>query len=359
MNAEGAKTLDSWRAILAFSAVAVILQVLLGGVRPVDGGVLAALARDGFHAQLSPFSQYLFDSPLKIIFLRGIGISSPVGLTLLFVFLSVLPFLAALLADDRETRRTAFLLLAALPLARISLGWLGTGDSVLFAGTVAIIVSQRPAVIAGAAVVLVSWHFQQGVILVALMGGTILVSGDGGQRAKLVPLAAGLATGMLLYGAAKLWLLPSYQGRTGFLLQYIDRFALRILFYWPAALAIGLPGMLALWLAKGFRGIHWSAYGCFVAAFVASTVTSDVSRVYFALSFPAVLYGLLVYKPVPLAELRRVGLLVPVLILSAAVPLLSWSGVEIYDWKGLVGVMTKYWGSSSWLKLFLDLAGAF
>jgi hypothetical protein len=359
MTAEGAKTLDSWKAILAFAAVAVILQVLFGGVRPVDGGVLAALARDGFHAELAPFSQYLFDSPLEIIFLHVIGLASPVGLTLVFALLGLLPFLAALLADDRETARTTLLLLAVLPLTRISLGWLGTGDPVLFAGVVAIIVSWRPALIVIVAALLVFWHFQQGVILLILLGGMIVMSGDNRQRAKLVPLVAGLVLGVLLYGAAKLWLLPPYQGRAAFLLQHLDRFALRILFYWPAALAVGLPGMLAMWLAKGFRGIPWSAYGCFAAAFVASTVTSDVSRVFFALSFPAVLYGLLVYRPVPLAGLRRVGFLVPVLILSAVVPLLSWSGVEIYDWKGLAGVMTKYWGASSWLKLFLELAGAF
>lgn len=359
MKTEGAKTLDRWGAILAFTAVAVILQVLFGGVRPVDGSALAALARDGFHAQIPPFSQYLFDSPLEIIFLHGLGLSSPVGLTLVFALLSVLPFLAALLADDRETARTTFLLAAVLPLTRISLGWLGTGDPVLFACVIALVVSSRAVVVVVISAVLVFWHFQQGVILLVLLGGMILVSGDGRQRTKLTPLALGLVLGILLYGAAKLWLLPPYQGRAGFLLQHLDRFALRMTFYWPAALAIGLPGMLALWLAKGFRGIHWSAYGCFAVALVLGAVTSDVSRVFFALSFPAVLYGLLCYRPVPLSELRRVNFLVPVLILSAVVPLLGWSGVEIYDWKGLAGAMTKYWGASNWLKLFLELAGAF
>jgi hypothetical protein len=48
--------------------VAIALQVLVGGMRFVDGSILLQFSRFGFHAHLQDFSQYLFDSQLKVIF---------------------------------------------------------------------------------------------------------------------------------------------------------------------------------------------------------------------------------------------------------------------------------------------------
>lgn len=34
------RTVETWRGVLAFTAVAVFLQVLVGDIRPVDGGLV-------------------------------------------------------------------------------------------------------------------------------------------------------------------------------------------------------------------------------------------------------------------------------------------------------------------------------
>jgi len=92
-------------------------------------------------------------------------------------------------------------------------------------------------------------------------------------------------------------------------------------------------------------------------AFLISAATSDVSRVFFILGFPVILFALLRYgthsREAP--SIRQLQLLVPVLAISSTVPLLRWSGVEIFDWKGLANAMIKHRGTSDFLDLFLQL----
>src|SRR5689334_9658996 len=147
MNPRLREPLESWRSILWLAVAAIVLQIVFGGLRPVDGGILAKLARDGFRAELPAFAQYLFDSPLKIVFLKTLGVQSPALIAGLFLVLSFLPFAAALLAPDDERRKSAFLLAAALPLTRISFGSLGVGDAVMFAGAIAVVVSRSAPVL--------------------------------------------------------------------------------------------------------------------------------------------------------------------------------------------------------------------
>lgn len=354
-----AAMLDSWPRVIAFSVFAVFVQVLFGGIRPVDGGVLAQFGRDGFAAQLMPFSQYLFDSPLKIALLHGLSLHSPAVIAVVFGGLSLLPFLAVMLAHEREMRLDALLVLAVLPLTRVSFGWLGVGDALLVALVVAVVLSQSRLVLGLGSMLGVGWHLQQGAVALAVLAIVMFFRGDAADRKKLPYLGMGLVAGILLVVLVKLWIVPQHQGRAEFLLKYIDRFALRMLFYWPVAVAIVLPGLLALWLTRGLAGLHWSFWGSLAGAVALSAVTSDVSRVIFVLSFPAIFFLLLSARPADRASVRRLSVLVPVLALSAVLPLLSWNGVDAYDWKGLVNAMQKYWGDSASLDLFLKLSGAF
>ncbi|MEI6203512.1 MAG: hypothetical protein WCP68_16300, partial [Enhydrobacter sp.] len=110
------RTVETWRGVLAFVAVAVLLQALVGGIRPVDGSMLTHFARNGFGAQLpTNFAQYLFDSPLKVALVHGLSLTSPVMLAAVFAAMTFVPFAAMLLARDAEMRKTGIILLAALP----------------------------------------------------------------------------------------------------------------------------------------------------------------------------------------------------------------------------------------------------
>jgi len=354
MNPKLREPLESWRSVLWLAGIAIAAQVLFGGMRPVDGSVLATLARDGFRAELPPFAQYLFDSPLKIVLLKAIGLQSPTLIAGLFLALSFLPFAAALLAEDDERRKSAFLLAAALPLTRISFGSLGVGDAVMFAGAIAVVVSRSRLVLLFASAVLVGWHVQQGVLLLGLVVVLGWVTGERRDRASLAMIVAGVVLGVAFFLLSRTWLPFPYQSRLGFLLAHLDRFLLRIVFYWPAAIAVALPGFLLLWLVRGFRSLSWWLFAGTAASFVAASVTSDVSRVFFVLHWPMLLMILL-----PIRSVRSPAVIVPVMLLSAVVPLLTWSGVEVFDWKALAQTLQKYGGPSGWAQLFLSLAGAF
>src|SRR4051812_5584418 len=124
------RSIDTWQGVLAFTAVAIFLQMLLGGIRPVDGSMLGHFARNGFGAQLpTNFAQYLFDSPLKVVLVHALSLTSPVMLAAVFAAMTLLPFATMLLARDAEMRKTGILLLAALPSIRVSLSSLGVGDA--------------------------------------------------------------------------------------------------------------------------------------------------------------------------------------------------------------------------------------
>jgi hypothetical protein len=360
MSLERTARLDGWRAVLVFCAIAAGLQILLGGIRAVDGTSLAQVAQDGFSASIENFSQYIFDSPLKVLFLKTVGITSPAGIAVLFMVLAFLPFPAALLAPDAERRKTCLLMVAALPVTHVAFSILGSGDSVMMAGAVAIIVTSSRWLVAVVAAAMIGWHMQQGVIILAMLASVMALAGDQDSRRKLPWLVAGALAGFAVYMACRWWLMPPYRGRAGFMLQHMERFALRMVFYWPVAMLVAVPGLLAVWLAMGLRGLHWIAWLAIAGAFVVSGLTSDVSRVFFVLIFPVLLFSLLsprIADATP--QLRRLDLLVPVLALSSVVPLFNFSGIEIFDWKALVNLAIKYGGPSEWLSLFLKLEEAF
>jgi len=358
------RTVETWRGVLAFAAVAVFLQALVGGIRPVDGSMLAHFARSGFDAQLpTNFAQYLLDSPLKVALVHALFLTSPLKLAAFFAALTFLPFAAVLLAKDEEVRKTAVVLLAALPLTRVSLSSLGVGDAVLFAVVVALVVSPSRLVAIAGALVAIGWHVQQGALIVIALGLVMFFRGDPRDRAKLPFLAAGLLGGLLIELALQVLFIPQHQGRAGSLALYLDRFLLRSLFYWPAAVVVAIPGLLSLWLSGRLVKLPAIVPVLLVLAFAISTTTADVSRVFFILSFPVIF--LLHFSPPPVlpassySTMRQTNLLVPVLAVSIVVPLLGWSGVEIFDWRGLAWRIGLEWGWSEPIELFLDLHRAF
>lgn len=354
------RTIETWRGVLTFAAVAVFLQVLVGGVRPVDGSMLAYFAHNGFSAQLpTNFAQYLFDSPLKVALISGLSVTSLAALAAVFAALTFLPFAAMLLARDEEIRKTGVVLLAALPLTRISMSSLGVGDAVLFAIVVALVVSPLRLVAMSGALVAVGWHVQQGTLVVIALGVVMLFRADPQDRAKLPFLAAGLLCSLLVEGALQIWLIPQHQGRAGTLALYLDRFLLRSLFYWPVAAVVAIPGLLSLWLAGRLTRLPAAVPVLLGLAFAISVATADVSRVFFILSFPVIFHLHFSPAPASYAAMRQVNLLVPVVAVSIVVPLLGWSGVEIFDWKGLAWRIGTEWGWSTPLELFLELGRAF
>ncbi len=354
------RTVETWRGVLAFVTVAVLLQALVGGIRPVDGSMLTHFARNGFGAQLpTNFAQYLFDSPLKVALVHGLSLTSPVMLAAVFAAMTFLPFAAMLLARDAEMRKTGIVLLAALPVTRVCLSSLGVGDAVLLAAVVALAVSPSRSVALVGALVAIGWHVQQGTLMMIALCIVLFVRGEPRDRAKLPFVAGGVLCGLAVAVALQFWLVPAHQGRADSLVLYGGRFLLRSLFYWPAAVVIAIPGLLSLWLAGRLTKLPATVTVLLVLAFAISTTTADVSRVFFLLSFPVIFSLHFLLRLVSFAAIRQANLLVPVLAVSIVVPLLGWSGVEVFDWQGLAWQIGMQWDWSELPELLLDLERAF
>ena len=280
-------------------------------------------------------------------------------LATVFAAMTFLPFAAMLLAGDAEMRKSGIVLLAALPLTRISLSSLGVGDAVLLAAVAALVVSPSRIVAVVGAGVAVGWHVQQGTLMMIVLGVVLFVRGEPRDRAKLPFVAAGVLCGLAAELALQLWLVPAHQGRADTLVLYGGRFLLRSLFYWPVAAVVAIPGLLSLWLAGRLTKLPVIVAVLLVLAFAISTTTADVSRVFFLLSFPVIFSLHFLPMPVSFAAMRHMNLLVPVLAVSIVVPLLGWSGVEIFDWKGLAWQIGMEWDWSELPELLLDLERAF
>ena len=137
MRSEGELTWDGQRGLPYLVVLAAIGQVVLGGVRFVDGSALIKLATFGFDAHLKSFSQYLFDSPLKIAFLYLLHLRSAVPVGAVFLALNALPVLAILVAGRSPTERIYLLaIFGVLPAWKIMFENVGIGDSMVFACTI-------------------------------------------------------------------------------------------------------------------------------------------------------------------------------------------------------------------------------
>src|SRR5262245_34146615 len=132
------------RAMAWILASAVVLQIVCGGIRFVDGSMLLQFSQTGFQAKLQDFSQYLFDSPLKILLLRGMHLNNALAIGFLFLVFNLLPLLAILLvAGDAKERLELLAVVSIMPIFKLMFQNIGAGDSVIIAGTIVLVAARH------------------------------------------------------------------------------------------------------------------------------------------------------------------------------------------------------------------------
>jgi hypothetical protein len=250
LDAHDKTRIDGFTARLVFSAA--ILQVVCGGIRFVDGSMLVQFSQAGFDARLQDFSQYLFDSPLKIMFLQALGLDSALTIGIIFLVLNFLPVAAVfLVSKNRQERTDLLLIVSVLPIWKLMFQNVGVGDAVMFAGAICLVVARQWMAVTLAAFVIVLWHFQQGAMIVLILCALGVVGQRPEDWGRLKAQIAGGMAGILVFVALTIFLIPPHTGRLGFIVAYMAPFLTK---------NIGLPH-ITMPGSKLEPGRGWPAFG--------------------------------------------------------------------------------------------------
>jgi hypothetical protein len=330
---------------------AIVLQVVCGGVRFVDGSMLLQFSQAGFQANLKDFSQYLFDSPLKILFLRAIHLDSASAIGALFLALNFLPLITILFVSrDRLERQYLLAIVSIVPIWKLMFQNIGVGDSIVISGTIVLVVARHWLSLASAAFLMVLWHFQQGILMVSFVFVLCSAMPGPGRSIRLRALAAGAMVGICSFVAIKTFLVPPHTSRLEFIFAHMAPFLSKNVLYLPIALCAIVPGTILM--AELLQEPHWkerkplavvAITATALAVFVGS-ITTDFSRVMVLLTFPIILFIANPRTEPP--EFREKLLtprhLVPLAAIAVVTPFFSWSGIDVFLWTSLIETFRKY-----------------
>lgn len=340
-----------YRKLKWMAYAAAFLQVGIGGLRFVDGSMLIQFSTVGFQAELSDFSQYLFDSPLKIALLSALGFKSAIAVGLTFLVLNLLP-LVAIWATSQDARERAILLFifASMPTWKIMFQNVGVGDSFILACTIVLVLSRQLWAVAFAAACMVLWHLQQGLLICAIMLCLLARCQRDDRWERSVYILAGLTAALMIILFLKAFILPTYSGRLQFIFTHMAPFLQRNMLYFPIALCTAISGALLVFevsrlaQSSNLRKLTHIGFGLAVPAFAVASLTTDVSRAFVLLTFPIVLFlvnpqtiGMSVYDRLIASRAPA-----PLLFCAAFAPVLSWSGIDYYLWSTLWATLQKY-----------------
>ena len=333
---------------------AAALQVVCGGVRFQDGSVLLQLTQFGFQANLEDFSQFLFDSPLKILFLQAMHLNTVPSIGVLFLVLNFLPLIVILSLSRRADERCQLLAITCImPIWKLMFQNTGVGDSVIIAGTILTVVARSRLTVASAAFVMSLWHFQQGILILLIIIALDAAERGVHFRGRPLFLAIGAAAGVVSFFAIEAFLVPPHVGRLGYVSMLLSTYLQKNILFLPIACCAIVPGTIlmvaALQRLNRHRLLVLAAILATVLAIGIGAITADFSRVMLLLTFPTVLF-----VANPRAEPSRFPVelltpqhLVPLLAIAVVTPLFaSWSGIDIFLWPRLHNTFQKYLSSA-------------
>ena len=336
----------SVRHAVTISLVAIALQIFFSGVRFVDGTALMAIGRDGFAAQLGESSSYLFDSQLKVIVLHALGLDRPVPVGLFFLLLNALPYCVVLFGRNTSEKAALLIVVALLPVWKTMFQNIGVGDSFTILCSLILVVAASPAIVAATTFLIILWHFQQGLIVALMLIALYALRARPGDRSRSAFMFGGLAAGVGVYLVIKLGFVPRYNDRLGFWLTLMQPYWTRNLVYAPLAICALAPGLLLLWLHGSWKKTlpHGLAALGLCAAVVIAGVAPEFSRIITILSTPLIVWllDLEVTGERFVARFQSATVWLPIALLSAMIPFVSWSGADIYLWSALIEDLNKY-----------------
>ena len=347
-------TASTTAAILAGAAA---LQVVLGGMRFVDGSMLLQFSQVGFQAQLQDSSQYLFDSPLKIVLLRLLHLDSATAIGLLFIALNFLPLAAIWLVARQQQERLALLaIVTIMPIWKVMFQNIGVGDSVVIACTIVLVMARCWPCVGITTFAMVLWHFQQGMLICLILSVLCIAAQEPERRPRIMSILLGAAAATIVFSILKVYFMPSYTDRLGVNLAHMGPSLRQNLLFFPIGICAIVPGTLLIIEAmqRGGRrarpALGWMTLGAIGLAICVGAIIIDFSRVTLLLTFPIVLF-LANPRAMPsgfFEKLLTPRAVVPVLAVAVMTPMLAWSGIEVYLWPTVLVTFQKYFGAIPW-----------
>ena len=344
------RSMDDVRLALIFGC-AIFLQIICGGIRFVDGSILLQFSQFGFRAELKEFSQYLFDSPLKVLLLKLLDFQSVIGISILFIIANILPLItAAAVARDKTDFFSIMLVCCAMPLWKIMFQNIGIGDSFIISCAIVVVASRSSLLLTTISCIMLLWHFQQGILIAFYVCALLVTTKEIEYRERFKAIAMGAAVGAAIFVLLKIFLIPSSSSRFQFIFSQMGSFFLRNILYIPIALCAAIPGLLLISQSLARMGgpsrsiVVATIWAAIALSVLIGIITTDVSRVIVILTFPLALFltRSSAFSQEVRTYLTNSSMLVPLLAIGIVTPIYSWSGVDIFLWNTLFSTLQKY-----------------
>ncbi len=316
-----------------------IFLLLIAGVRFSDGSMLLSIA-SGATVNDPVFqvasTQYIWDSPLKVMFLQALP-AHIIWIAIAFGLLAILPAVG-LLSNNQRLLWLTVVVVFLTPALKASLQNIGVGDGLVVLGIVAAAYSRNLVVVVAVFLVIALWHPQQSFFI----GLSYIIARYCYEEQFRVKEAMAVLAALLFAAFAFIFWKNSlgfeYAGREAYMLQKFGDFMHR---HWLHVFIAYLP--IAAWLilmAPEPRRGRVIIFGWLIVLALVSFLTTDVTRVMTLISLPIVLIG--AEKLLDSGHLNKEKT-VAFAFLVVLLPPFSWSGLDYFLWTDLIRDVCK-WG---------------
>jgi hypothetical protein len=323
----------------------VVLSVIIGGLRFSDGSFLLAIAsgKTPLDPPFGRWSQYIWDSPLKVFILRLLP-ANIISIAVAFAGLAALPLTGLAATENSLLFYLTGVLIFVTPAIRVSFQNIGLGDGLLYILVLLSVVSESALATFVSFLLIGLWHPQQAffVGLSALIYG--YVYDPKGFRRYLKWGVSGLVIAAISFYLYRQGLSFTYYDRFDYTASRLHEVAGKNLVALPVA-AIYLVFWVYL-VKRRLPDVKLPLYAkCWLLALVGvSVLTADVTRVLSIIALPILLIPM---KRLYLASSypdRDPNLRFPLtwMVASLLVPVYSWSGFDIFVWPYLLRALCKY-----------------
>jgi hypothetical protein len=328
-----------------FAFLAIFLIVLVGGLRFSDGSMLLAISRGATIADevfLDPFTQYVWDSPLKV-YLLWVLPSSILFIAAVFAFIGIFPSFMFFAKQEKVFFASAICLLLT-PAFKVSMQNLGVGDGILITLVIAACLATSHYIILICFLLIGLWHPQQAFFIgVSWLVANYLYA-DKLHKTRLLAGLCGLIIAAAWFFYFKAQLGFGYAGRSYYITAKFDELLIPNLKW--AALAF-LPTVCWFVFIAPKSKQQWVLMLWLLLLSFVALLTADVTRVMTMISLPLVLMGALaIYEREPsFTKFRKSNknAIFLVCALVIVIPPYSWSGLDYFLWGDLISDLCK-WG---------------
>ena len=349
--------------------LALTLQFIVGGLRFSDGRLLRTISSgDDIYAPIfqdNPLSQYIWESPLKILILKTLSTNSLLIIGLVFLIISLFPILGIFFNKRTKIYKLTALLILATPAFKISIHNIGLGDGLTLLFSIFLILFDENLIFVFISISTIGiWHPGQApFIFVSSLFSKFLnnksnskdksffKSLDNKTTTFIISSILGLFFSRLILIIYNMNLNFEYINRLDYLLNEAPKFVINNIIYSPISLVFPFCFFLiVIYKIKNLNlQIKLGILLWILICSITSILTTDVSRVVNIILFPlyiSILDQLNFLKNFSKIKLfafeRKNFLLMSIIFFIALFPSFGWDGINISLWSDFFEDSCKY-----------------